>query len=369
GLPNVVYVNENLFTCSQDTQDKMVEVIKEKNLNRIVVAACTPRTHEPLFQETIRNAGLNSYLFEMANIRNQCTWVHSGEKDKATEKSKDLVRMAAARASLLEPIQDLSVDVGKSALVVGGGAAGMTAALNLADQGFHTTIVEKSPRLGGAARDIEKTWKGQDVPAFLAELVNKVSTHAHIDALTEAEVVNASGFVGNFESEIEVKGETRTVNHGAAIIATGAQASDTDEYLYGKSDRVTRWHELDKMPEKVKEADSVVFIQCVGSRDDQRPYCSRVCCTSSIQRAISVLENNDKSEVFLLYRDIRTFGEREMLYKKAREMGVKFIRYSLDRKPEVTEVADGLEVKVFDPILQRDLIIETDILNLATAIE
>ncbi|MCP4694468.1 MAG: FAD-dependent oxidoreductase, partial [Desulfobacterales bacterium] len=170
GLPNVAYVNENLFTCSQDTQDKMVEVIKEKNLNRIVVAACTPRTHEPLFQETIRNAGLNSYLFEMANIRNQCTWVHSGEKDKATEKSKDLVRMAAARASLLEPIRDLSVDVGKSALVVGGGASGMTAAINLADQGFHTTIVEKSAELGGAAREIEKTWKGQDVPAFLAEL-------------------------------------------------------------------------------------------------------------------------------------------------------------------------------------------------------
>jgi len=369
GLPNVAYVEENLFTCSQDTQDKITEVIKEKGLNRVVVAACTPRTHEPLFQETIRNAGLNSYLFEMANIRNQCTWVHSSEKEKATEKSKDLVRMAVARASLLDPIVDISVDVNKSALVVGGGIAGMTAALSLADQGFPTTIVEKASILGGAAKDISKTWKGQDVQGFLAGLADKVEKHPDIEVLTDSEVAEASGFVGNFETEITSKDERRTVQHGIAIIATGGKAADTDEYLYGENPRVTRWHELEQNPAKLKDAKSIVFIQCVGSRDDRRPYCSRICCTASITQAISIKKQSPEKDVFVLYRDIRTFGERESLYKKAREMGIIFIRYSLENKPVVAEVKDGLEVGVFDPILQKDLLIKADLVNLATAIE
>jgi len=201
GLPNVEYVEENLFTCSQDTQDTMVEVIKEQKLNRIVVAACTPRTHEPLFQETLRNAGLNAYLFDMANIRNQCTWVHSDDKEAATKKSKDLVRMSVNRASLLESIPAVSVKIDKSALVIGGGVAGMTAALSLADQGFPTTLVEKSSVLGGAARDLKKTWKGNDVQEYLAGLVDNVEKHPDIQVLCDAEVVGASGFVGNFETQ------------------------------------------------------------------------------------------------------------------------------------------------------------------------
>ncbi|MBW1725350.1 MAG: FAD-dependent oxidoreductase [Deltaproteobacteria bacterium] len=369
GLPNVEYVEENLFTCSQDTQDKMVEVVKEQNLNRIVVAACTPRTHEPLFQETLRNASLNAYLFDMANIRNQCTWVHSDDKENATEKSKDLVRMAVARASLLEPIPAVSVDVKKSALVIGGGLAGMTAALSLADQGFPATIVEKSSLLGGAARDITKTWKGSDVQEFLAGLVDKVEKHPDIQVLCDAEVVGASGFVGNFETQVANGNGTKTVEHGVAIVATGGKATDTDEYLYGKNSRVTRWHDLEHDPEKLKDAESIVFIQCVGSRDDNRPYCSRICCTSSISQAISIKEETPDKDVFILYRDIRTYGEKEMLYKKAREMGVIFIRYSLDNKPKVAELDDGLAVDVFDPILQKNLQIKADLVNLATAIE
>ncbi|MBW2571035.1 MAG: FAD-dependent oxidoreductase [Deltaproteobacteria bacterium] len=369
GLPNVEYVEENLFTCSQDTQDKMVEVVKEQNLNRIVVAACTPRTHEPLFQETLRNASLNAYLFDMANIRNQCTWVHSDDKESATEKSKDLVRMAVARASLLEPIPAVSVDVKKSALVIGGGLAGMTAALSLADQGFPATIVEKSSLLGGAARDITKTWKGSDVQEFLAGLVDKVEKHPDIQVLCDAEVVGASGFVGNFETQVANGNGTKTVEHGVAIVATGGKATDTDEYLYGKNSRVTRWHDLEHDPEKLKDAESIVFIQCVGSRDDNRPYCSRICCTSSISQAISIKEETPDKDVFILYRDIRTYGEKEMLYKKAREMGVIFIRYSLDNKPKVAELDDGLAVDVFDPILQKNLQIKADLVNLATAIE
>ena len=369
GLPNVVYVEDNLFTCSQDTQDKMAEVIKEQNLNRIVVAACTPKTHEPLFQETLRNAGLNAYLFDMANIRNQCTWVHSDDKESATEKSKDLVRMAVARASLLEQIPDISVDVNKSALIIGGGIAGMTAALSLADQGFPATIVEEASVLGGAARDLTKTWKGQDIQEYLSELLDKLEQHSDIEVLLNAEVVDASGFVGNFETQVAVGNETKTVEHGVTIIATGGKAADTDEYLYGKNPMVTRWHELEQNPEKLQDAESVVFIQCVGSRDENRPYCSRVCCTASVSQAISIKEKSPDTDVFILYRDMRTFGERESLYKQAREKGVIFIQYSLDNKPTVTESGDGLEVSVFDPILQKNLQIKVDLVNLATAIE
>ena len=368
-LPNVAYVEENLFTCSQDTQDKMVEVIKEQNLNRIVVAACTPRTHEPLFQETLRNAGLNAYLFDMANIRNQCTWVHSNDKKSATEKSKDLVRMAVNRASLLESIPAVSVEIDKSALVIGGGISGLTAALSLADQGFPATIVEKSSELGGAAKDLKKTWKGQDVKGYLAGLVDKVKQHPDIEVLTDSEVVGASGFVGNFETQVSNGNGTKTVQHGVTIVATGGKAADSDEYLYGQNPRVTRWHDLEHDPEKLKNADSIVFIQCVGSRDDNRPYCSRICCTASVLQAVSIKEQHPDTDVFILYRDIRTYGEKEYLYKKARELGVIFVRYSLDNKPKVREIENGLEVDVFDPILQKNITIEADYVNLATAIE
>ena len=367
-LPNVAYVEENLFTCAQDTQDKMVELIREHNLNRIVVAACTPRTHEPLFQETVRNAGLNSYLFEMANIRNQCTWVHSNNKDVATEKSKDLVRMAISRAALLEPIPDLSVDVKKSALIIGGGATGMNAALSLADQGFPTVLVEKSATLGGSAKDVQKTAGGQNVQAFLNNMIERVESHPEIDVMLNSEIVGASGFVGNFEAEIATNGQTRTIEHGATIIATGGSASETEDYLYGKSDRVFRWHDLEHDPQKLNSAKGVAFIQCVGSRDDNRPYCSRICCTASVMQAIAIKEENPDTDVYVLYRDMRTFGEREILYKKARQLGVIFIRYSQDRKPVVTETQNGLEITVFDPILQQNLVLPVDLLNLQTAI-
>ncbi len=368
-LPNVAYVDENLFTCSQDTQDKMVGVIEKHNLNRIVVAACTPRTHEPLFQETMKNAGVNSYLFEMANIRNQCTWVHSGDKVKATEKSKDLVRMAVARASLLEPIGDMTVDIVKSALVIGGGVAGMTAALSIAEQGFPTTIVEKSPELGGNARDISQTWRGGNVHEYLKELEDKIRTHKNIEVLTNTHVEDAGGFVGNFETRLDTEGHQKSIQHGVTIIATGGKASETDEYLYGQNECVSRWHEIEENPARLAAANSIVFIQCVGSRDDQRPYCSRICCTSSIMQAIAIKEKTPDKNVYILYRDIRSYGERELLYRKARELGVIFVRYTRDRKPEVREGTDGLEIGIFDPILQRDLLIQADLVNLATAIE
>jgi heterodisulfide reductase subunit A2 len=367
-LPHVVYAEENLFSCSQDTQDKMVEIIREQKLNRIVVAACTPRTHEPLFQETLRNAGVNAYLFDMANIRNQCTWVHSNDKATATEKAKDLVRMAVSRTALLEPIPDLAVEVNKSALVVGGGVAGMTAALSLADQDFPVVIVERSAELGGAALDIATTWRGKDVPLFLNDLKTRVEKHPDIEVMLEAEVTSGGGFVGNFETQVTSGNLTRIVHHGATVIATGGEATDTDEYLYGKNPNVMRWHDIEQHPEVLQDADNVVFIQCVGSRDENRPYCSRICCTTSVSQAIEIKDRHPGTNVYILYRDIRTFGEREVLYKEARAKGVIFIRYSLDDKPTVSEGDDGLEVRAFDPILQRKVLIKADVVNLATAI-
>jgi len=368
-LPNVVYVENNLFSCSQDTQEKMAEVIKEQKLNRVVVAACSPLTHEPLFQETMKNAGLNPFLFDMANIRNQCTWVHSGEKEKATEKSMDLVRMSVARASLLEQLKYLSVGVSNPVLVIGGGVAGMTAALNLADQGFPTTLIEKSGELGGAAKQIQKTWQGEDIQGYLGDLIRKVEKHEKLEVLKNAEVVDAHGFIGNFETIVSVAEKTQTIKHGGVIVATGGQATDTNEYCYGSNPRVTRWHDLEPNLEKYPDANSVVFIQCVGSRDEERPYCSKICCTASISQALAIKAEKPDANVFILHRDIRTYGDREAIYQEAREKGVLFIRYEKDQKPVVKEVDNGLEVSVFDPILQREIIIEADLLNLATAIE
>jgi len=371
-LPNVVFAADNLFTCSQDTQENIRKAIKENRLNRVVVAACTPRTHEPLFQETIREAGLNPYLFEFANIRDQNSWVHQHNPEAATRKAKDLIRMAVAKASLLEPIDSLQIEVNSNALVIGGGVAGMSAALNLADQGFKTYLVEREGRLGGHALHLRKTWKGEDIAAFLSDFTKRVESHQNIEVLRGAEVSNIDGFVGNFTTTVQTGSEAREVQHGAVILATGGRPLETKEYLCGQSDRVMKWHELEYLiesePEKIEKAKSIVFIQCVGSREPERPYCSKICCTASIMTAIRLKEKKPDMRVYILYRDIRTFGQREELYRKAREMGVIFIRYTLEEKPKVEKHGDGLLVTVKDHVLGRPLQIQADYLNLATAI-
>jgi heterodisulfide reductase subunit A len=367
-LPQVVHVEENQFTCSQDTQNAMIQSIKDHGLNRVVVAACTPRTHEPLFQATLQEAGLNPYLFEMANIRNQCTWCHSHMPEEATKKSKDMVRMAVAKAASLEPIQNLSVQVYKSALVVGGGLAGMNAALSLADQGFQVSLVEKSDCLGGRAREISQTWSGQDVQAYLTNLQERLASHDGVDLFFSSEVSASSGFLGNFETTVQTQNQTRTISHGVLIVATGGRAADTDEYLYHQNPRVTRWHELEDKTQEIEQARAIGFIQCVGSRDAHRPYCSQICCTASISQAIGIKERFPDKKVYIFYRDIRTPGIKEALYTKARSLGVIFIRYDLEHKPRIQELDDGLRVTVFDPIMQTTVHVELDLLNLATAI-
>ena len=372
GLPGVTYVEENLFTCSQDSQDKMKEIIGREGLNRVIVAACTPRTHEALFQETLRDAGLNKYLFEMANIRNQCSWVHSKEKEEATNKSKDLVRMAVARAQLIQPLPQPTISVDNKALVIGGGIAGITAALGLADQGFHTYLIEQSDKLGGNALNLIDTWRGDKIADRLKEIILKTEDHPLIDVYTESSITEASGFVGNFETTISQNSSDVTLKHGVVVVAVGAEERKPTEYLYGEDDRVLTHLELDTAikggDKKVSGAKSAVFVQCVGSRDSERPYCSKVCCTHSVKSALELKDMNPEMDIYILYRDIRTYGQREKLYREARRKGVIFIRYSLDRKPLVEKSGDNISVSVRDHILDRDIQIEPDLVVLASAI-
>jgi len=371
-LPGVVYVEENLFTCAQDTQDKMKEVIEQEDLNRVVVAACTPRTHEELFQETLRDAGLNKYLFEMANIRNQCSWVHAQEKDEATEKSKDLVRMAVAKAQLIKPLPQPTISVEDKALVIGGGISGLTAALGLADQDFHTYLIEQSDRLGGNALGLISTWRGDKIADMVKGVVRQVEAHPLIDLYTNASIKESTGFVGNFESVISQNGNDIPLKHGAVVMAVGAEESKPTEYLYGEDDRVLTHLELDAAissgDKKVLEAKTVVFIQCVGSREPERPYCSKVCCTHTMKSVIRLKETKPEMDIYVLYRDIRTYGQREALYREVRGRGVVFIRYSLEQKPEAGKSGKEIFLNIKDHILDKDITIHPDLVVLAPAI-
>ena len=376
-LPNVAYAERNLFTCSQDTQERIKKVIEEYNLNRVVVASCTPRTHEHLFQETIREAGLNKHLFEMANIRDQCSWVHMREPDKATEKAKDLVRMAIAKARLIEPLKPLSLPVNRSALVIGGGVAGMTSALTLAEQGFEVSLIERSNVLGGIASRIHYNLDGEDIQEFLGKLINKVQEHPKIRVYTDTWIVDVHGFVGNFTTEImRYRGRViEKIDHGVTIIATGAQEYKPDEYLYGRDPRVVTQLELEeeivnKNPDIIN-CDNLVMVQCVGSRNDERPYCSRVCCNEAIKNALKLKEMKPEMNIYILYRDIRTYGFYEEYYQEARRRGVIFLNYDLADKPRVRqERKDGrllLRIQIRDKVLGDEIAIDADILALSVA--
>ena len=371
-LPYVEFATNNLYSCSQDTQENMAKIIAEKKLNRVVVAACTPKTHEPLFQETLINAGLNKYLFEMANIRNQDSWVHKNNPDLATKKAKDLVRMAVHKAALMAPLKEAELEINPTAMVVGGGIAGMAAARSLARQGYETHIIEKDTRLGGQARNINRTAAGDSVQQKLAELIAEIQKNEKIHVHLETEITQVDGFVGNFESTLASNGKQEILEHGVAVMATGAAALKPDEYNYGKDPRILTSLELDRRliekDARLKALKTAVFVQCVGSREPQRPYCSRVCCTHSVDNALELKKLNPEMDVFVLYRDLRTYGERELLYKKAREAGVIFIRFSLENKPEVLVEGGKLLVRVVDHIIGRLVQIETDLVSLATAI-
>jgi heterodisulfide reductase subunit A len=375
-LPNVVHAEESLFICSTEAAQKLAGSIKEKGLNRVVVAACTPRTHEPLFRDTLREAGINQYYFDMANIREHCSWVHSKEQEKATAKAEDIIRMSVARASRLAPLREFELPVNKNALVIGGGVAGMTSALSIAKQGHEVYLVEKEADLGGTARRITRTLEGLDVQAYLADLTKQIYTHPQVHVYTGASVAETSGYVGNFVTSVNMDGQVRQIQHGATVIATGAEEYRPSEYLYGTDERVMTQLELEERiaggDEVVGGAETLVMIQCVGCRNEDRNYCARICCGHSIKNALALKELNPEMDIYVLFRDIRTYGFREDYYREAANRDVKFIRYEPENEPLVEAVQEGgqslLRVTVTDPILGKAVAIDADALALAAAV-
>ena len=376
-LPNVVYAQEQLFSCASNSAREITDITKEKGLNRVVIAACSPRTLEPLFRETLREAGINQYYFEMGNIREHNSWVHSKEKEDALDKAKDIIRMSVARAAHLAPLKEFDLPVNKEALVVGGGIAGMTCALSIANQGHEVHLLEKDSNLGGMARKIHQTLEGLDVQEYLGGLIKKVYAHPSIHVYTDAVILEAAGYVGNFTTRVKSERGIREIKHGAAIIATGANVYKPVEYLYGTDERVMTHLELEERihngDEKIKNAKNLVMIQCVGCRNEDRNYCSRICCGESIKNALKLKELNPKMDIYILFRDVRTYGFREDYYREAANREVKFIRYEPQDKPllEAGESQEGqpiLKVTATDYVLGNKLEIEADFVALAAAI-
>jgi heterodisulfide reductase subunit A-like polyferredoxin len=395
-LPNVVHAEDNLYSCSQDSIKQISERVETHNFNRVVVASCSPLTHAPLFQDSIRSAGLNPYVFEMANIRNQCSWVHSDNRDVATEKAKQLVGMAVARATLLEPQYTVDIPVQNSALVVGGGVAGLSTAISLADQNYPVHLIEKEGILGGNTRNVytsmaENTRHPQDV---LHELIENVSNNDLIITHLNSEVIQSSGFMGNFSSVIKSNNGTCTeISHGVTVLATGAQEYRGSEYGYGKHSRIITQQELERLiyskDEEIQDEEesinlkSVVMIQCVGPAEQ---FCSRICCTVALKNALTLKEIDPEIKITILYKDIRTYGFKEKLYTRAREAGVIFIHYDDNFKPQVkicelgsevnskpeeptslknTEIHKGILVEVRDTTLNREFTLKPDLLILS----
>lgn len=371
-LPNVEYAEDNLYSCSQDAQDAIAKVIAEKELNRVIVAACSPITHEPLFQETLLAAGLNKYLFEMVNIRNHDSWVHKDTPEKATEKAKDQVRMAVAKAAMLEPLVEANLSINQHALVIGGGISGMASAKALADHGYGVTLVERNEKLGGQANNLFMTAQGENIPEVTAQMAKDLMANEKVNVITSCTLKDVEGFVGNFKATLSYDGKEEILEHGVAVVATGGAEYQPKEYMFGEDERVLTSQHLDK---KLRENDpsldkveTAVFIQCVGSREPQRPYCSRLCCTHTMVSALELKKKKPEMSIFVLYRDIRTYAEKEFLYKEARDKGVIFIRYDLLNKPKVRKGSEKLEIEVIDHVLKSPVIIEADLLSLASAV-
>jgi len=376
-LDHVAHAEEGLFICSTDAAQQIAETIREKGLNRVVVAACTPRTHEPLFRDTLREGGINQYFFDMANIREHCSWVHSKQPEEATAKAKDIVRMSVARVAHLEPLQEFDLPVDKTALVVGGGLAGMTSALSLADQGFEVHLIEKENELGGMARRIYTTLEGLDVQAVLDDLIRRVYRNPLVHVAHGARITDVSGYVGNFTTTVASEGRVSTIRHGAAILATGAEEYEPTEYFYGEDDRVLTQLELEARiaegDEQVRNARRVVMIQCVGCRNEERNYCSRVCCSQAIKNALALKEIDPDRQVHILFRDMRTYGFREDAYREAADREVRFVRWEPGDPPEAEAAEDEegepvVRVTVPDPVLQKKLELDADLVVLSAAV-
>ncbi len=371
-LPNVKYATNCMFACSTDQLQEIKQSIKDHALNRVVVASCTPRTHEPLFRNTLREAGLNPYLFELANIREQDAWVHKAEPETATRKAKELVRMSVSRARLLEPLYETSYAVVPAALVIGGGLAGLSAALAFAEQGYRATLVERTAELGGNARTLYYTEDGAHPARYLQDLIQEVENQPLITVYRETQVGSITGSCGAFTSTISQKDQSQTISHGVVVVATGGREYTPSEYLYGQHPQVITQKKFEELlnsePEKVKQLQRISMIQCVGSREPENLYCSRVCCTAAVKNSLKLKTINPNAQISVLYRDIRTFGFKESYYSEARRQGVRFFRYELERKPLVTQQSNALGVSVFDANLQATVQLQADLVVLSAAI-
>ncbi|MFU8796223.1 MAG: CoB--CoM heterodisulfide reductase iron-sulfur subunit A family protein [Dehalococcoidia bacterium] len=369
-LPNVVHAERNLFTCSEEGVSAIKKAIKDHNLNRVVVASCTPRTHEALFRAACEEAGLNKYLFEFVNIRDQCSWVHMHEPEKGTEKARDLIRMGIAKARLLEPLQEIEMEVVPSALVIGGGVVGMEAALNLAKQDFEVHLVEKEGQLGGILRNINKLFQTHQEAANLVKtLSEQVKKHPRIRTHLSSKVKEVTGFIGNFDVSIEGKEGEDKFKVGTIIVAIGAEPlKPTGQYGYGELSNVVTQVELEEMMKKGEApGENIVMVNCVGARVPERTYCSRICCMTAIKNASLIKEANPKAKVWILHRDLMTYGvDYEGHYRKAMELGVRFVRYSLDRPPEV--IGDGKveRIRVYHELWRKEIELPCDTLVLTT---
>ena len=382
-LPNVAHTEHNLYTCSEAGLTAMKEAIKQHNLNRVVVASCTPRTHEPLFRSACKEAGLNPYLFEMANIREHDSWVHPHEPQRATQKAKDIVRMAVAKATVLEPQTEPEVEVKGSSLVIGAGVAGMTAALSMAKQGFKVYLIEKEKELGGITQSLYKLYPTlANASEVVGPLAEAVKSNQNIELMTATNLKDVSGYIGNFNAIATGPEGDKELSAGTIIVAAGSANYTPPKglYEYGIHDHVITQRELDEKLRKgeIGEPERIVMIQCVGARkgeirpseleafpksdtaellrkilkarkEEGWPYCSRICCMNAIKNAILTKERSPRTDVVVLFGDLRVYKEYEDFYRKARDLEVRFIRHIEEIRPEITQTPDGkLEVMAYD---------------------
>ncbi len=364
-LPNVIFTEYNLYTCSETGLTQIKNGIREHNLNRVVVASCTPRTHEPLFRDCVKAEGLNEYLFQFVNIRDQCTWVHMKHPKEAFEKAKEVIRMGVAKAVKLEALENIVVDATPTAMVIGGGVTGMTAALSLANQGFETHLVERDDKLGGMLNIINKLFPtGQEASELLGSLKKRVESNPNLTVYTSAQVKNIEGFVGNFEIEVEQKGKNIDLTIGVIIVAVGASLlTPTGKFGYDGNIRITQYELEKKLKNNEVKAKDIVMIQCVGARNDERKYCSNVCCMTALKNALLIKEKNPQANITILFRDLYTPGTHyEEYYRRAREAGIIFLSYKLEKEPIVEEN----NVKVFNEYIGEEISIPYDLLVLST---
>ncbi|MCG6930081.1 MAG: FAD-dependent oxidoreductase [Desulfofustis sp.] len=364
---NVAHAETIIYACAPDGQAKVKDIIKEKGLNRVIIASCTPRTHSPLFMDTIREVGLNKFLFELADIREQCSWVHKDDKQVATDKAIQITNMNVAKARLLDPVQQNSVGVNHAAMVVGGGIAGMTAALSLTQQGYHVHLVEREGRLGGLLHRVRRNIEGDDVQTFLADTIARVEANPEITVHLNAAVESTDGFIGNFVTKLSDGG---SVQHGAILIATGGIEYQPSEYGYSDSDRVITQRQLeDLLAERDPQSgETYVMIQCVGSREEPTNYCSRICCQDALKNSIAIKQKNPAAKVIVLYRDVRAYGLKEDYYKQARDLGVLFLLFTPDAKPVVDTAGKTLRVSLPGTVLGKEIVIEPDYVVLSTGL-